>query len=342
MALLLITGTPGSGKTLYAVSKIMKWVKEGRRVYADIDGLNIEGVELAPDDWRTTPEGSVVIYDEAQQRDIFKKTRGTLSDNKIVSDFEIHRHTGHDIVFITQSPIFLHTHIRELIGEHYHLHRPYGAKLASVYSWRMVQNNPNTKSAKLQAEATTLFNYDKKLFDYYKSATIHTHKLKLPSRLIMMIALILIASIGIYYYANKSTYLNPSLNKKQETSQTVQNPLSNNLIPTIEPIHLLKDEFTQNEVKRQNELYSHNLQIINQNPLLHVSGVIIKDSTCRAFNQYGERINMPQFDCFQSSDNLTSVRNSNNDLRSNAHQETDQQSQIITQNPTTTDAPKNT
>lgn len=331
MSMILITGTPGSGKTLYAVSKIKKWIEQGRTVYADIDGLTIEGVEKSPEDWRTTPDGSVIVYDEAQQKEIFKKTRSTLSENKIVSDFEIHRHTGHDIVFITQSPIFLHTHIRELIGEHFHLHRPYGAKLANIYFWRMCQNNPNTKSAKLQVETTSLFNYDKKLFSYYKSATIHTHKLRIPAKLTMMIVGCVIAAAVIYHYAGQSRYLThatattelakPNDTQNQNSAQTQTSAQS------APPVTLLKDDQTKDIEKKMSELYSHNLQIVKYNPLLRVAAVIIKDDGCRAYNVDGEMLNMPYLDCIASNQTMFSGRSSEkgNDLRTNAHQGLDQQ-----------------
>ena len=63
----LITAVPGSGKTLHAIGLILKALSEGRAVYARIDGLLIDEVKPAPDDWRDTPEGSLVIYDEAQE-----------------------------------------------------------------------------------------------------------------------------------------------------------------------------------------------------------------------------------------------------------------------------------
>lgn len=337
MSMILITGTPGSGKTLFAVSKIIKWLGEGRKVYADIDGLNIEGVEPSPEDWRTTPQGSIVVYDEAQQRDLFKKTRSTLSDNQIVKDFEVHRHTGHDIVFITQSPIFLHTHIRELIGEHFHLHRPYGAKLASVYFWRLCQNNPNTKTAKSVVESTSLFNYDKKLFNYYKSATVHTHKLRIPTKLILIALGILISSIAIYYYAHKSKILNPAA----KIDQSVETNSIKSDSKVMKPIDLpqpkiLDDQMTKNMIKHQNEIYSHNLEVINYNPLLRVAGVIIHDNDCKAFNEYGERLYLPENDCFTASEYMTHGRSSGNDLRSNAHQGNQQQDTVNLDQPTPT------
>ncbi len=328
MSMILITGTPGSGKTLYAVSKIVKWLSEGRKVYADIDGLTIEGVEKSPEDWRTTPEGSVIVYDEAQQKDIFKKARSTLSENKIVSDFEIHRHSGHDIVFITQSPIFLHTHIRELIGEHFHLHRPYGAKLANIYFWRMCQNNPNTKTAKAQVETTSLFNYDKKLFNYYKSATIHTHKLRIPPKLIMIILGCIIAAVVLYHFAGKSRYLSQSTPATQTTAATSSNlSQSQPSAQSQAPVTTLKDDETKQLEKKLSELYSHNLQIVKYNSLLRVAAVIQKDDGCRAYNVDGELLNMSYLDCISSTKTMFSGRSSekSNDLRTNAHQGQDQQ-----------------
>ncbi|EQD37260.1 Zonular occludens toxin, partial [mine drainage metagenome] len=45
-----------------------KALDAGRPCYSDIEGLNMPGVLPAPDDWRTTPEGSFIVYDEAQKR----------------------------------------------------------------------------------------------------------------------------------------------------------------------------------------------------------------------------------------------------------------------------------
>lgn len=313
----IITGTPGSGKTLYAVHLIFQWLKEGRKVYADIEGLNIEGVELAPDDWRTTPEGSIIVYDEAQQREMFKKTRGTLSENQIIRDLEIHRHTGHDIVFITQSPIFMHTHIRELVGNHFHLHRPYGAKLATVYFWRLCQNNPNSKTAKSVIESSSLFTYKKELFNFYKSATVHTHSLKIPRKLIITGLFLIIAPLILYYLAHNSRYLNPNKAKELQVQQALAAPITapmqaqtpqqtdKQLTPDI-----LDDLPTKLLKAKLSERYSHNLNLVSYNPLLHVSGVIKYKGVCKAFNHYGEQITMSDLDCQKAFDQVTPTRES--------------------------------
>lgn len=191
--IVLVTGTPGSGKTLFVVSKILELQKQfpDRKIYSDIEGLQIDGVEQSPDDWRTTPDNSIVIYDEAQQHERFRA--GTQANKDvIVQKLQVHRHTGHDIWFITQSPRFLNAFVLDLVGEHFHLHRPYGAKLASVYYWRSVRKQPQSLASRELAENEFLFKYPKQLFDFYKSATQHNVKLKIPKKLWLIVAAIVI------------------------------------------------------------------------------------------------------------------------------------------------------
>jgi zona occludens toxin len=191
--IVLVTGTPGSGKTLFVVSKILELQKQfpDRKIYSDIEGLQIDGVEQSPDDWRTTPDNSIVIYDEAQQHERFRA--GTQANkDEVVQKLQVHRHTGHDIWFITQSPRFLNAFVLDLVGEHYHLHRPYGAKLASVYYWRSVRKQPQSLASRELAENEFLFKYPKELFNVYKSATQHNVKLKVPKKLWLIVAAIVI------------------------------------------------------------------------------------------------------------------------------------------------------
>lgn len=181
--LILITGKPGSFKTAKCASLAIDYLKAGRRVFTNIDEFNYEGVEKLPDndDWTNTPIGSVVIYDEAQQFEFLQyKGREKLSSDHRVKELELHRHTGHDIILITQSPSFLHNHVLSLVGEHYHLHRAYGRSYADVFLWRYTAHSPDSTGAKNKAESHTKFKPDAKIFDKYKSTEVDTHKLKIP------------------------------------------------------------------------------------------------------------------------------------------------------------------
>lgn len=227
----LITGTPGSGKTLLAVSlleeyvkankKLLKEGKEPRCLYADIDGLEMEGVEPAPDDWRDTPDGSVIFYDEIQQRAEYKKQKGS---NDIVSDLQIHRHTGHDIYGITQFPVLLHPDFKAVVGLHYHLHRGWGLSQATVYQWAYCVDSPNAKSNKRLAEHTFTFNYPKRLYDYYKSATQHTHKRRIPKKFIITILLVLIGAFYVFnlFTSKDNTVTNIITGKAGETEEVFE------------------------------------------------------------------------------------------------------------------------
>jgi len=184
--LILITGVPGSGKTLYAVDLLENYRKENeelikigsepRAIYSDIDGIQIDGVLPAPDDWRECPDGSLVFYDECQQK--FGPDGQGRSSRADIQEFETHRHRGFDIILITQHPKLLHAHIRRLVGRHYHVFRMYGTQNAKIFS-RDGQIDID-KPAQLNQQDSYVWTYPKQHFDKYKSATIHTHKKSFP------------------------------------------------------------------------------------------------------------------------------------------------------------------
>jgi len=205
----LITAVPGSGKTLYCIGLILKAVEEGRPVYSNIAGLKIPQCHPAPDDWRDTPEGSLVVYDEAQQPHLYPSTahRGEVKDERL-RQMEVHRHTGHDLVFVSQSPSFLHHHIRKLAGEHIHLYRAFGAKIVTKYTWQHTVDSPNDRGEQGRADSVP-WKFPKEHFQYYQSATIHTHKFKVPKKLAALLIFIVVVS-GLVVW-NASTNQNSLL-----------------------------------------------------------------------------------------------------------------------------------
>lgn len=309
----LITGTPGSGKTLFAVSKILEYVEENKKlleagkepriIYADIDGLNIDGVEKAPDDWRTTPDGSIIFYDEIQQREEFKKSR---FDNQIVDDLQVHRHTGHDIYGITQFPQLLHPNFRAVVGMHYHLHRGWGLSAATVFLWAYCVDNPNAPSNKKLAEHQFRFNYPKSIYKYYKSASQHTHKARIPKKMFLLIGVILILG----YFAFNMLFVKDNYFKSLQTSQDstattlVESPTATGAqtavgaevdAPQLEQTRKVELE------NRRIYLYQTDLpkdyEIRRSDPALQVRGVIQSKGKCTAYNAYGDMMTLSQNDC---------------------------------------------
>ena len=206
----LITAVPGSGKTLYSIGLIEDALASGRPVFTNISGLvkekfsNPHLLSDAPDDWRDTPEGSLVLYDEAQQSHLYPSNaqRGPVTDQRLTA-METHRHSGHDLVFITQAPTFIHHHIRKLVGLHVHLYRSRGLQAASKYEWSHVCDSPNDRKEQQRADFV-LWKFPKEHFSFYTSAVMHTHKFRMPKKLMILLFFIVLALffLGFNLYKN--------------------------------------------------------------------------------------------------------------------------------------------
>lgn len=195
----LITGVPGSGKTLSVVSDLAKKVKKewaGRKIFTNgIPELAIP-TEKIPEGhtindmnvWLQYPEniGSVVIIDEAQK--IFPPRSSGSKAPELVEWLHVHRHSGVDIILIAQMPGRIDKQVRDLVGAHYHIHKtPLGVRMR--YFWDYCENSPKSGMKNARPE---VYKFDKKAFGLYKSAEIHT-KVKTPkSRVLWVIPLALV------------------------------------------------------------------------------------------------------------------------------------------------------
>lgn len=195
----LITGTPGAGKTLYTISQLLPEFKD-RKIFIDgIPDLLIDH-ELASGEvnkWKSwLPSGAVLVVDECQR---IWRTRGTGSQvPEGVAAMETHRHTGNDIVLITQHPNLLDANVRRLVGRHLHVRRLFGWNRAIVYEW-----DSATDPSKVGNAVKRSFNYPKSAFSLYKSAETHNKRgqaLPLPI-VFALVALVLIPVLGYYAYS---------------------------------------------------------------------------------------------------------------------------------------------
>lgn len=285
--IILITGTPGSGKTLYGVNKLINdYIKTDRPVYCDIEGVDIDGVQKSPEDWRTTPERSIVIYDEAQQNDIFDARRRSRTVSDIVLDMDTHRHTAHDLIFITQSPKYLKSQILELVGEHYHLHRPYGASLASVYFWRRCESNPSSRTAQGFCENQFLFRYDKRLFNYYKSTVENTHKLKIPKKILFWCALPFIILFLLY---------------RQFSDPYTQKMIKGGTGDTAPAAVVADDPLTSSSANPATVPPVAQAVASVAHETLRPAMIVASDQDCFAKNSYGELLDLTVEQCFKLS-----------------------------------------
>lgn len=290
----LITAVPGSGKTLYAISLIDKANKEGRVVYQNIDGLkpdmfdNPTIIYDAPADWRDTPDGSLLIYDECQQPHLYPATakRGLIEDERLTA-METHRHTGHDLVFITQAPTLVHHHVRKLAGQHIHFYRARGIHGAMRYEWSHVCDSPNDRKEQQRADSV-MWKFPKQYFDYYKSATVHTHKFSMPAKLKILLMFLIPAIIYLGYRFAHSNMLRPN---QEQITPTLAAQMAT-ASPQVTP---------QPETNILNSPYNWT----NQPETTTVTGCVAnkKATKCMCFGVNGAALHLSHAQCLSIIDN---------------------------------------
>jgi zona occludens toxin len=302
--LTLITATPGSGKSLKALAMIFDFLNDGRNVWTNIDGITISGVRKFQDelenpfDWRKLDDGSVVIYDEAQKhpafakKDMLKKYPKDRAEKiaNIAWDLDYHRHNGYDIVLITQSPKLLNQHTLDFVGEHLHLRRIFGVKQATIFHFPEHKLNPNTKSVRDEAINKETFKFPKHLFKFYKSASQHTDKLKIPLKYIAILLLIFVG-LPSYLYSkwkdDKILNTDNAMVKQQE--KPVENSMESKSIP--EKSQTPKDDLLNEK----------------QQELSRIAMIIESDTDCYAKNSYGDIMEIGLDHCRYLSKNSSRI-----------------------------------
>jgi len=193
----LITGLPGNGKTLYALDWVSKLAaKESRPVfYARIRGVTLPWTLIDPFQWMGCPARSIIVIDECQQSADPSDPKspslfGVRQRGAVVPPWaaalETHRHSGVDIVLITQDPMLLDTHDRKLVGVHFHVKRSFGMQRATIHEFAGVKPQvASSTTGSIRHE----YSYNKEVFGWYESAEAHTMKRRIPARLVLFLAM---------------------------------------------------------------------------------------------------------------------------------------------------------
>jgi zona occludens toxin len=229
----LTTGANGACKTLMTLYDVrQQQLKENRPVF--YDGFTpvkeiIEGQfgwkphnpELwnQPEDQGGVPDGAILIWDECQTRMGAKKW-GNREPDKWVVDLGVYRRKrGIDIWAICPHPGDIHISVRRLIASpswHRHYVRIFGAQAANEYRF----NTPNLKceDVKDDAEARPR-RFPKEVFAWYKSATLHTGKRKVPRAFWVVLAcLVGVPVLGYFAWHSLRSSVDPAAQAKHAAS----------------------------------------------------------------------------------------------------------------------------
>lgn len=213
--LTLITGVPGDGKSLLAITKGLAFVAEGRTVYAAgfkelnyeetgflplptpfeaFDKRNVDDNDLVKPDWMLL-EGAVIIYDECYSV-IPSRAVGKPVPVHIEA-LARHRHYNIDLIFVTQKHDQIDNFVRGLVKEHIHVKRKFGFNGAVLRTWDAFQINIDRK-----ADASPYWKYPAKNYKLYKSATAHTIKKRIPWFIWAPIPLLVLLVSMVWYVKN--------------------------------------------------------------------------------------------------------------------------------------------
>jgi zona occludens toxin (predicted ATPase) len=187
MAISLISGLPGTGKTLSGIKRfLLPALKECRKVYTNIDGIqllktalylgaelqDLEKLLIHTEKFSTKllieniDANSLVIIDEAQ---VYWNNRDYASDEnkKLLPFLQKHRHYGLDIVFLTQNIDQLDIGIRRLCQVHYRLNTLTNMGLSKVIKVKVFPDAMGSEQFK--PIASLAWKIDSGIFPLYQS-----------------------------------------------------------------------------------------------------------------------------------------------------------------------------
>lgn len=259
MPIILVTGKNGHGKGQFIIREILRIQKENdkrekegkprRQIFANIHGVNeppntpLPDVQPLPenpkiffgkqdnpddpppDDCFVPPLGSVFIYDECQKIDWIKQKSGALSNDIRVRSLEEHRHAGHDIYLITQSPNYIHSHLFDLASPHFYVERALNLPQSNVFRFNSAQKTPSSSAIKAKADDQFFITLGKEYGQYYKSVGAdaeHNMKTQLPVKLKVGVAIL----FCLVLWTANSWYKAGWIGGKKEQGEELPQPAS--------------------------------------------------------------------------------------------------------------------
>ena len=184
--IVLVTGKPRIGKTAFVVDMIMHEEDyKDRKLFCNINGLKLphhqppEGHSWEDMyEWLKWEEniGSLVVFDEVQ--DLYPKRYGNGKMPPNVSFLNVHGHYGIDMIFITQSPKIIDLNLKEVVNKHIHITANQMGGLTRL-EWNEAVTNTTSEAKRA---VSSVHKINEEVFDYYKSAEVHSHNKKVRSR----------------------------------------------------------------------------------------------------------------------------------------------------------------
>ena len=192
---------------------------------AEKDQITIESLKQFKLDWRyfdepalwfELPRNSIIIIDECQQTFPVRPVGAKVPRH--CSEFETHRHKGWDIHLVTQDAKLMDNHVRRLTGCHVHYFNPFKSSRVTRYQADKVFDQDDYFQKK--NTISSIIKRDKNFYGLYWSADAHTHKLVIPTKLLLVLPVPFLIAFLVWYLVSG----NWSTNTQPQEVKTVTRP----------------------------------------------------------------------------------------------------------------------
>jgi zona occludens toxin len=302
----IISGANGAGKTL----NTLKWVrerqlKENRPVchngrFEPVQGGELDGwKKIDFKDWQAEPDGTIFLIDEAHN-DLPNRPAGAAVPDSIKMLAE-HRRRGFDFYLVTQHPQNLDSFVRRLVGPpgwHRHLKRSFGVDMVSVLEWSAV--NPNCeKDGSGKTGTVTMQAFPKEVYGWYKSASLHTGKKKLPAKLWVFLACVLLIPLLIWFASSK---LLAKTEAKVQAKTASEAQAQANAMPQQVAAKLTPDQYIQERSPRLKD-FPHTApaydEVTKPTVAPYPAACITMGKTCKCYTQQATLLQVSGPVCLQ-------------------------------------------
>jgi len=308
--IIVLTATPGCGKTNHAVwSHIKPAVESDRIVYVcGIPDLKLPHIKLSIaklNSWaQRTPvdpldpegiqkldnfvEGSLIVVDEAAYPWPALNLKDPPEHIKYLSQ---HRKHGLDFLVITQSPKFVHPYVLENADRHIHLSQEWSG--SKSFEWAEYCSTPKLKSSRSNAVKKP-YRLEKKAFDLYYSSSLHVAKPKRAIPKIVYTAIFLFFAIPVMAMVSYSR-IQERINPSNETDaslpiaeQKVLHPesLKSELIPVSQPV-AVPETRTKQSLSMVSDLVDWE----------HVAACVASNNNCVCYGHKAQRLSIVPETC---------------------------------------------
>lgn len=336
MPIILVTGKNGHGKGQFIIREILRLQKENdkrekqgkerRRIFTNIHGINVapnkplidceplpdnpliffgkqdDEQNPPPDNYFIPPIGSIFIFDEAQEFDWIKNKSGALSNDLRVRSLETHRHAGLDVYFLTQSPNYIHSHIQGLVSPHYYVERSMGLNTSNVFKFGNFQKSPDSPAIKKRADDNSIMKLGNEYGQYYKSSSEHNMKSPIPLKLKIALAVL----VGCIAFTVSKFHSAGFIGDGQQDIQVSETNTNKDTVttapqPTINATTTAKEQHELEAFNRRiyliNEHLPKDYEVIKSEPILQVRSVVKMGDKCRAYNSFGDLMELSFDEC---------------------------------------------